>query len=116
MVLIPTTRGETKEVGDFRPISVLNVSVKILTKVLANRRKNVLGDIINDHQSGFLKGRCILDSIASTQQVIQFSKRNGNSGYMLKPNFEKAYDTVEWGCILKIMQSWGFTPLWISWV
>ena len=36
MVLIPK-KDELKEVGDFRPISVLNASVKITTKVLANR-------------------------------------------------------------------------------
>ena len=40
VVLIPK-KGEAKEVGNFRPISVLNTSVKILSKVLANRLRNV---------------------------------------------------------------------------
>ena len=59
---------------NFRPIRVLNASVNILVKVLANRLRNLLGDIIDDHQSGFLKGRSILDSIATAQEVNQFSK------------------------------------------
>ena len=62
--LIPK-RDEAKEVGDFRPISVLNASVKIISKVLANRLSEVLVDCIDDNLSGFLKGRSILESIAA---------------------------------------------------
>ena len=62
VVLIPK-KGETKEVRDFRPSRVLNASVKIISKVLANILRDVLGDFIDDHQSGLLKGRSIVDSI-----------------------------------------------------
>ena len=44
-------KSEAIEVGDFRPISVRNTSVKIIYKVLANRLREVLGDIIYDHQT-----------------------------------------------------------------
>ena len=101
MVLIPK-KGETQEVGDFRLVSVLNESIKILSKVLVNRLRGALGFIIDDHQSKFLKGRSILESIASAQEVIQFSKRNKIPGFMLKLDFEKAYDTVEWDAFWKL--------------
>jgi len=52
--LIPK-RDEAKEVGDFRPISVLNASVKIIYKVLANRLSEVLGDCIDDNLSDFFE-------------------------------------------------------------
>ena len=85
---------ETKEVRDFKPISVLNAYIKILSKILTNYLRGVRGVIIDDHQSGFLKGRSVLESIASAQEVIQFSKRIKIPGFMLKLDFEKAYDTV----------------------
>ena len=50
-----------------------------------------------------------MNSIASTQEVIQFVNRNKTSGFMLKLDFEKAYDAVEWGCILESMKSWDFS-------
>jgi len=85
-------------------------------QVLANRLRYVLGIFIDDHQSGFLRGRSILDSIASIQEVIQFTKWNKIPEFMLKLDFEKAYNTVEWDCILKTLQSWRFAPSWISWI
>jgi len=60
-------------VGDFRTIGVSNASVKIISKVFANMLRNVLGEFISDHQTGFLKGRSILESIAPAQEVIQFT-------------------------------------------
>ena len=63
-------RYEAKEVGYFRTISILNASVKIISKVLANRLREVLGDIIDDNQTGFLKGRNIMESTVAVQEVI----------------------------------------------
>ena len=94
---ISTTKkkSDAKELGDLRPINVLNDSVKIISMVLVNRLRDVLGDIINNHQTRFLKCRSILDSIATAQKVIQFTKWNKAPGFMLKLNFETAYDTVK---------------------
>jgi len=88
-------KTESKEVGDFRPISILNASVKIISKVLANRLREVLEGFIDDQQSEFLKGRSILESIATAQEVIQFAKRNKTPGFIMKLDFEKAYDMAE---------------------
>ena len=98
--MLITKNDKSKEVGDFKPISVLNALAKIISKVLANKLRDFLGDFIEDHQTGLLKSRSTLDSITITQNVIQFSKRNKVSGFMLKLDFEEAYDTVEWDCIL----------------
>ena len=66
VVLIPKKSG-AREVGDFRPISALNASVKIISKILANRLREILGGIIEDHhhQSGFLKGKNTVEVIAT---------------------------------------------------
>ena len=91
VVLIPK-KDEVKEVGDFRFISVLNALVKVITKVLANRLREVLGDMIDDNQTSFF-GRNILESIAAAQEVIQVNKRNKTPRFMLKLDFEKTYDS-----------------------
>ena len=75
-------KKKRKELGGFSPISVLNDLVKIISKVLVNRLRDVLGDIINDHQTKFLKCRSILDSITTAWKVIQFTKRNKVSGFI----------------------------------
>lgn len=51
-------------VSDYRPISLLNISIKIITKLLANRLQNHIVNIIHTNQYGFIKHRIIHVSLA----------------------------------------------------
>lgn len=53
IVLIPKKK-HCESPGDFHPISLCNVMYKIVAKVLANRLKLVLPEVIHDSQSGFV--------------------------------------------------------------
>lgn len=56
LTLIPKQGSSLLETRNYRPISLLNLDYKILTKILVNRIKKILGRIINEDQSGFLPG------------------------------------------------------------
>ena len=55
---------------DYRPISLYNVSYKIISKVLANRLKELLSEIIDKSQSAFVQGRIIFDNIIVAHETI----------------------------------------------
>jgi len=63
ITLIPKHDNAIK-VSDFRPISLLNTSIKILTKLLANRLQLVMPRLIHKNQYGFIKARSIQDCLA----------------------------------------------------
>lgn len=112
IVLIPKKKAPTK-MRDFWPIALLNCSVKTISKVLANRMSQVIGELVRDYQSGFIKGRSILNGVAIIKEVIHQCKRIKHKGYLLKLDFEKAYDTINWDCLLEVLYPRGFGPRWI---
>ena len=102
---------------DYRPISLCNVLYKIFSKVLANRLKKFLNNIITEHQSAFAKGRLISDNILIAFETLHTMKHynSGSNGFMaLKLDISKAYDRVEWMFLEKVMRKMGFCEQWIG--
>jgi hypothetical protein len=117
ITLVPKQSG-SHSVNHFRPISLCNISYKIISKILANRLKVVLPKIISPLQSAFVPGRNIQDnSIIAHELLHSFKLKRGKWGFMfLKIDMEKAFDKMEWNLILAILQSLGFHANWIQWI
>lgn len=69
IALIPKKEGPITAV-DYRPISLLNTSFKLITKVLANRLQKLIKKIIHQNQYGFIKTRTIQDCLAWTLEYL----------------------------------------------
>nr|KYP63095.1 LINE-1 reverse transcriptase isogeny [Cajanus cajan] len=89
---------------------------KVLSKVLANRLRKVIGSVISDSQSSFIKGRHILDSILVANEVVEEVKQKKKKCLMFKVDFAKAYDSVNWNFLQHMMLTMGFPPKWCNWI
>jgi hypothetical protein len=92
------------DMKNFRPICLLNVCSKIITKVLNSRLASCITKVISDSHYGFIKGRYIMDGVISLNEMLHEVKRKKQSGVVLKIDFEKAYDKVNWHFLYVMME------------
>ena len=85
---------QREELGNWRPLSLTNVDYKLLAKVLAIRFKKVIEKLINEDQSGFIKGRHASVDLRAIDDVIEYANNNKMPGIMIALDYLKAFDTI----------------------
>lgn len=106
--LIYKRKGEKTDLKNYRPITMLNTDLKILSKVLANRLKEIMPSIIKTNQVYGVKGRDLADTTISIKDTIRYMNEKKKRGFLISLDFEKAFDRVEHSFFI-----WYFTEFWI---
>nr|GEZ79698.1 RNA-directed DNA polymerase, eukaryota, reverse transcriptase zinc-binding domain protein [Tanacetum cinerariifolium] len=115
IALIPKIPN-AKFVKDFRQICLIGSLYKIISKVLANRLVLVLDDLVNEVQSAFVADKQILDGPFILNEVYQWCKAKRKQSFVLKIDFEKAYDSVRWDYVGDVLRKFGFGEKWCGWI
>jgi len=111
VTLIPKKKKDKMEISDFRPISLVGSLYKIIAKILSKRLKAVLPGLIGDAQTAFVTGRQILDGALIANEVVHWLKRKKKSGVLLKLDFQKAFDSIDWDSLDVVLEEMGFGDL-----
>ena len=89
---------------------MLNVDTKILAKLLADRLKSVLGDLIGPEQNAYVEGRNIHDGIRLIEQVIEYAEKRKDKVAVLAIDFKKAFDSISHEYLWRVLEKMGFGP------
>ena len=84
--------------------------------VIANRLKTVLDKLISEEQKGFIAGRFIAENVRTIYDILFETKNEELPALILSINFEKAFDTVSWNFIMKVLKYLNFGPSVIKWI
>ena len=109
-------KDDKDDIANYKPISLTNVDYRILTFVLANRLQKVIGKIINDDQTAYIKGRFMGNNVRLVSDVIDYYDILNKSGILLAIDFRKAFDSIEWNFIYKSLESLNFGQSFINWI
>jgi hypothetical protein len=115
IIVIPKEKDD-RTMNKIRPISLLNCSYKIFTKVLTNRIGKVIDRLICSNQIAFIKGRYILRSVITIHEVLYSVYKGKQQEFVLKLDYEKAYDKINWQFLLEILRMRSFGSKWIVWI
>jgi retron-type reverse transcriptase len=115
MVLLPKS-SEAVSPGDFRPISLVHSFGKLFTKILAKRLQPQMSDLVAPCQNAFIRGRSIHDNFVYVQGVVHSLRKKKIPSLMMKLDISKAFDSVSWEFLLKLLARRGFDNKWISWI
>jgi hypothetical protein len=92
------------------------VSFKIFTKEMVNRMTKIASKLISPSQMAFMSDRNIMEGVVMLHETIHEIHQKNMSGVILKLDFKKAYDKVNWEFLHQTLRIKGFLDKWCHWI
>lgn len=102
--------------SSYRPLSLINTDLKIITKALATRIETVTPALIHPDQTGFIKNRNISDSTRRLFNLIHIAQKRQTKSIIVSLDAEKAFDKVNWTFLFSTLHKFGFGSSFIHWI
>ena len=116
ITLLPKPNKDIEKLKNWRPISLLNVDYKIATVAIANRIKPIITSIVDNSQTGFIKGRFIGENISLLFDIIETAEEQNNPGLLFFSDFEKAFDSLDHAYMFKCLKRLNFGNSFTKWI
>ena len=114
--LIEKRDKDKTKIGNWRPISLLNVDAKILSKCLAKRLKEVLSKIICSNQTAYVKDRFIGEGGRLISDILEMTDDLHMEGILVTIDFQKAFDSLNHNFVLESCQKFGIPDNMLNWI
>ncbi|KAF1328765.1 putative Pollike protein, partial [Globisporangium splendens] len=115
-VVLLHKKGSRAQPGNYRPIALIPVDVKVLSKALTYRLQSVVPDLVHTDQKGFVKGRSIHHHVRFLADLQDLVTSRDEEAYALFLDFEKAFDRVNWDYMFRVLERMGCGSDFLQWV
>ena len=116
ITLIQKKDRDNMLIKNWRPISLINVDIKIASKVLAFRLRKVIHKVIHYDQTAYVKGRYIGESVRLIDDLLAYAESEHLDRILFAADIEKAFDSVEHNFIFTSLKKFGFGEDFIRWI
>ena len=114
--LIPKQGKDQLELASWRPLCLLNLDYKLLTKMLTNRLKTHLQEVIGTQQTGYVPGRFIGINLRKLIDMLLYIENEQIEAVLVCIDFHKCFDSIEHHALIQSLKYFGVGDYFISWV
>ncbi|KAL2610597.1 hypothetical protein R1flu_029170 [Riccia fluitans] len=111
--LIPK-EGDRQKLKNWRPLPLLNTGYQVISNLIANGLREVIGKVMDTQQKGFIKGKNIADNILNFLICSEWARKSETPCIFVKLDFEKAYDRVNHTYLWETMAAMGFAEDFVT--
>lgn len=116
LILLLPKMADSLEVTSYKSISLVHSFGKLFSKLLATRLAPQLPRLVKGNQAEFVGGRNIHDNFRMVHLATKALHARRAPALLLKINIAKAFDTVSWSFLLRILRHMGFSERWVEWI
>ena len=116
ITLIEKKGKDKRFIKNWRPISLINVDTKVLSKSIAIRIKKIIRTVVSNDQTAYVPGRHIGESVRLISDLLEYTDTHDIPGFMITADIEKAFDSIEHNFIVAALKKFGFGPSLLQWV
>lgn len=116
ILVIPKEGKDPAECGSYRPISLLNVDLKLFTKLLASRLQPLLNQLVHLDQVGFIPTREARDNTIKVLNLVHHANKTKTPSIFLSTDAKKAFDRVSWRFMFGVLRHMGLGEHMLRWI
>jgi len=116
ITLLCKDRNHSTLMKNYRPISLLNVDYKIISKIMTNRIGKVISILVHPDQTCAIKNRSIFDNAHLLRNVVDYVEQKNLKCCFVSLDQEKAFDRVNYDFMFKVLSAYNFGPSLLRWI
>jgi hypothetical protein len=108
IVCVPKTHKPTSP-EDYRPLTLMNADLKLLSRIIANRLRPWLNDLLHPSQYCGVHSNNILGALVAIWETIAHAELTNTPTCILSLDFKQAFDNIAHSYLYAMLENYGFS-------